>query len=95
MVSSGSSFGGNSLVIHVGLDNAKKADLVTVTWPVSKTSQTFRDVDADQSLEVVEGATAYRKLPVRRLGAAEARVGHAGRPVPSTTRGISRSEVSW
>jgi hypothetical protein len=67
VVGSGSSFGGNSLVVHVGLADARKAEAVTVTWPVGETAQTFHDVDADRTIEVTEGAARYRTLPTRRL----------------------------
>lgn len=62
VVGSGSSFGGNSLVVHAGLDRASKAESITVSWPASKTEQTFRDVDADQTLEITEGTATPRKL---------------------------------
>ena len=29
---------------------------LTVTWPASRTTQTFRDLDADQTIEITEGA---------------------------------------
>src|SRR5690606_28348437 len=55
MVSNGSSFGGNSLVAFFGLDEAATVDALTVRWPGGATRQTFRDVAADQSIEIVEG----------------------------------------
>src|SRR5262249_22046984 len=66
-VSSGSSFGGNSLVVHVGLNTAAKAESVNVRWPGGKSASTFRDVEADQTLEITEGKESYRKLPTRRI----------------------------
>lgn len=66
-VSSGSSFGGNSFTVHVGLDDALKADSVAISWPVSKTTQTFSAVDADQTLEVTEGDDSYTKQEKRRF----------------------------
>jgi hypothetical protein len=35
---------------------------LTVRWPTSRTNQTFRDLAADQAIEIVEGADAYRIL---------------------------------
>ncbi len=67
VVGSGSSFGGNSLVVHVGLDSATKVEALQVTWPIGNSSQTFRDIDADQALEITEGEKAYRSLPARRI----------------------------
>lgn len=66
-VSSGSSFGGNSLVVHVGLNAAAKADTVNVRWPGGKSASVFRDVEADQTLEITEGTESFRKLPTRRI----------------------------
>jgi hypothetical protein len=64
-VSAGSSYGGNSFVQHIGLDQAEKAQTVEVTWPVSRTRQVFRNVPADRTIVVTEGAGSYETL-VRR-----------------------------
>jgi hypothetical protein len=61
-VGCGSSFGGNTLVESLGLSEATKVQSLTITWPTSRTSQVFRDVQADQAIEITEGATDYRKL---------------------------------
>lgn len=62
VVGSGSSFGGNSLTVHIGLDSAVRAEEVSVTWPVGQTVQTFRNLDADQTVEITEGKAAHRTL---------------------------------
>ena len=54
------SFGGNTLVESVGLLDAKSVDRLTVTWPTSKTTQTFRNLAADQAIEITEGTDAYQ-----------------------------------
>jgi hypothetical protein len=67
-VSSGSSFGGNPLQQQIGLGKAGSVATLEVFWPTSGTTQVFRDVKADQAIEVTELATDYRKLdwtPVR------------------------------
>ncbi len=61
-VSSGSSYGGNSFTQHIGLDAATKVKALEVTWPTSRTSQTFRDIPADRTVEITEGAEAYKTL---------------------------------
>jgi len=61
------SFGGNSLVETIGLADAKSVTRLTVTWPTSKTSQTFRDVAADQSIEVTEGSDTFKVRHQPRL----------------------------
>ncbi|HWE35973.1 MAG TPA: CRTAC1 family protein [Isosphaeraceae bacterium] len=57
-VGSRSSFGGNSLVEMIGLGDAARVATLQVSWPVSRTTQTFRDLAPDRTLEVVEGADA-------------------------------------
>jgi hypothetical protein len=59
----GSSFGGNSLVAHLGLDQETQVETLTVSWPVSKTRQVFKDIPADQTIEITEGSKDYRRLP--------------------------------
>lgn len=59
-VGGASSYGGNSLVELIGLDDTVRADLITVTWPASGKQQTFRSVTADQSIEITEGNAALR-----------------------------------
>ena len=56
-ISSGSSYGGNTFVQHIGLDQAEKADLIEVTWPVSKIRQVLRDVPADRTIVITEGTS--------------------------------------
>ena len=60
-VSSGSSFGANPLEQHIGLGTADRAAEVEVYWPTSDTTQVFRDVPANQGIEITESATEYRK----------------------------------
>jgi hypothetical protein len=33
---------------------------LVITWPTSKTTQTFRHLAADQAVEITEGTDAYR-----------------------------------
>jgi hypothetical protein len=56
------SFGGNSLVESIGLGDGKTVARLTVTWPTSKTAQTFRDVAADQAIEITEGNSTFKVL---------------------------------
>jgi hypothetical protein len=62
-VGNNSSFGGNSLVVHVGTGAETKIAELEIRWPTSGKSQTFRDVAADRSLEITEGEATYRVLP--------------------------------
>lgn len=61
-VSTGSSFGANPLEQTIGLAKAKKVATLEVHWPTSGTTQVFRDLDADQAIEITELADGYRKL---------------------------------
>jgi len=61
-VSSGSSFGGSPLQQTIGLGKAKRVALLEVHWPTSKTTQVFRDIAADQAIEVAEFANVFKPL---------------------------------
>ena len=67
VVSSGSSFGGNSLIVHLGLNNTRKIDTLIITWPIGKSTQTFHDIDADQILEITQGMQTDRARHPNRL----------------------------
>jgi hypothetical protein len=58
----GSSFGANPLQQTIGLAGADRIALLEAHWPASGTTQVFRDVAADQALEITESAEKYRKL---------------------------------
>ncbi len=66
-IGNNSSFGGNTLVELLGLLDAKSVSELEITWPTSKTRQIFRDVAADQSIEITEGVEAFKKLDQPRL----------------------------
>jgi tetratricopeptide (TPR) repeat protein len=57
-----SSYGGSSLVEHIGLADAEALDALTVTWPVSHMLQTFHHVPADHTIEITEGAQSPRVM---------------------------------
>ena len=59
-VGDNSSFGGNSLVEHLGLGPSARLSELTVTWPDTRASQTFRDLEADQTLEITQGTDTPR-----------------------------------
>jgi hypothetical protein len=61
-VSSGSSFGGNPLQQTIGLGKATRVARIEVRWPTSGTTQVFRDIPADQAIEVTEFAESFRPL---------------------------------
>ena len=63
VIGNNGSFGGNTLVESIGLLDTKSVDRLTVTWPTSKTTQTFRDLPADQSIEITEGVDQVKVVP--------------------------------
>jgi hypothetical protein len=66
-VSSGSSFGANPLEQSIGLGRSDRVAVLEVFWPTSGATQTFRDLAADQFVEVTEFATAYRKRDLKPI----------------------------
>ena len=61
-ITAGSSFGGNPLACTVGLGQAKVVRALEVSWPTSRTRQTFRDVPIDHAIEIREGREDFRVL---------------------------------
>jgi hypothetical protein len=61
-VSSGSSFGGNPLQQTLGLGKAASVATLEIYWPTSQTTQLFRNVAANQAIEITEFARDYRRL---------------------------------
>jgi hypothetical protein len=72
-VTSGGSFGSNSYTQHIGLGAATAVESIEVTWPASRTTQTFRNPAIDTLLEIREGAEAPVVRPRKpfRLGGAD------------------------
>jgi len=72
-VGSGGHFGANPLRQHLGLGRADRVELLEVTWPATGKTQTFRDLPANRSVEIVEGddrPTVREPRPVRFGGGA-------------------------
>jgi hypothetical protein len=61
-IGNNSSFGGNSLVETIGLHDATRVDALTVSWPTSRTTQTFHGLAVDQAIEITEGSNSPRVL---------------------------------
>jgi hypothetical protein len=51
----------SSLRLHFGLGTAGKVDELTVRWPASGTTQTFRDVPAGRIVQITEGEGLIEK----------------------------------
>ena len=65
MVGVTSGTGDSSLVESIGLEDAASIDAITVSWPTSRTTQSFRDIAADQTIEITEGTATYQALRQR------------------------------
>jgi hypothetical protein len=61
-VNSGGSFGANPLEQTVGLGSAETIESLEVFWPTSGTTQTLRNLKADQAIRVVEGQDQFVRL---------------------------------
>ncbi len=61
-ISSGSSWGANPFQQTIGLASAERVAVLEIHWPTSGTTQVFRDVKANQAIEVTEFADNYRAL---------------------------------
>jgi hypothetical protein len=69
-VTSGSSFGGNSYRLHIGVGKAATIRRMEVLWPQTGETQVFEDLPIGQLLTITEGRDEVEKteLPRFRLG---------------------------
>ncbi len=66
-VSTGSSFGCNSLQLEIGLGNALAIDSVRIAWPnTQRARQTFTDLQLRRKYRLVEGARKPLEVPYGR-----------------------------
>ncbi len=66
-VSTGGSFGCNPLRTEIGLGAAREIENLVVDWPTSGTKQEFQHVPADAFIEITEGSSEYRIVPLAPL----------------------------
>jgi hypothetical protein len=66
-VTSGSSFGANTLYQTIGLGKAERIARLEIWWPASNTTQVFEDVAVDQAIEITEFEGEYRPLNWSRI----------------------------
>ena len=67
MIGTNGSFGGNSLVETIGLGEVTTVARLTVSWPTSRTVQTFPNVAADHAITITEGSDSYQAVRPSRL----------------------------
>lgn len=63
-VGSVSSFGGSPIRQEIGLGDAHEIEWLTVYWPVSKTTQTFKNLTLDTFIRITEGEEQIEVLPL-------------------------------
>jgi hypothetical protein len=85
-VTSGGSFGASPLEQHVGLGAGVRRVDVEVTWPVSRTTQRFANVQPNQVLRIRELDDKPVPLPRPRLPLARATAGSAASLPAEVTR---------
>jgi tetratricopeptide (TPR) repeat protein len=61
-INSGGTFGANPLRAHIGMGRATKVNTLEVYWPTSDITQTFTDIPADQSIQIVEGRDQWQAI---------------------------------
>ncbi len=61
-ITSGSSFGANPLRQTIGLAKADRVAVLQIDWPTSATTQIFRDLPVNQSIEITELEKTYKTL---------------------------------
>jgi hypothetical protein len=66
-VTSGSSFGANPLRQTIGLARANRVAVLQIDWPTSGTTQVFRDIPANELIEVTELDPAYKETKLRPI----------------------------
>ncbi|MEJ7709968.1 MAG: ASPIC/UnbV domain-containing protein [Pyrinomonadaceae bacterium] len=75
-VTSGGSLGASSLVQEIGLGKAKRVKTLEVWWSASNTRQTFRDVAADQFIEIKEFDNNYTVRQLRSFDLGSKKTNH-------------------
>jgi hypothetical protein len=53
-VSNGASFGGNSYALEIGLGKSMSIEVLEVTWPMRNSKQVFKNISANQAIEIIE-----------------------------------------
>jgi hypothetical protein len=61
-ITTGSSFGANPLEQTIGLGKAERISLLEIHWPTSGTTQVFREVPIDRTIEITEFAEGFRVM---------------------------------
>jgi hypothetical protein len=66
-VTSGGSFGANSLMQHIGIGPATRIEALEIEWPTTRTRQVFKNVPIDSVLEIREFDEQFKVLHPKRF----------------------------
>ncbi len=66
-LTTGSSYGANPFIEHVGIGTATNIDLLEIKWPGSGTIQTFTNLQPNKRLIITEGKNEFAELDLKKL----------------------------
>ncbi|MCJ8164042.1 CRTAC1 family protein [Pontibacter sp. E15-1] len=75
-VNSGGSFGASALRAEIGLGQASRIDELVIIWPGSTHTQVFKDIAANQFVQITEGQAQVKKIAAARLDFQKKKGGH-------------------
>lgn len=66
-VNSGGSFGCSPLRQSIGIGSAKIIDEITITWPASGITQTYKNITPNQYLKITEGTPEFKTVQLKEI----------------------------
>ena len=76
---------------HIGLAKAERVATLEIHWPTSGTTQVFRDIAANQAIEVTEFDDKYRTLDWKPIPMPKSSQEPVSTPIPTVNNtGINR-----
>jgi hypothetical protein len=61
-VNSGASFGSNPLTQHIGIGTATSIESIEIKWPVSNSTQLFKNIQPGQLIKIKEGYNTFSSV---------------------------------
>ncbi len=65
-VTSGSSFGANSLQLEIGLGQATKVEMININWPSGQKSS-YENIDLNQIITITEGQPTFQTVSLKAI----------------------------
>ncbi|MEP7376711.1 MAG: CRTAC1 family protein [Chitinophagaceae bacterium] len=66
-VNSGGSFGSNPLTQHIGIGQATTIQSIEIKWPVTDTTQVFKNLQPGNTLKIKEGVNSFSEMQLRKV----------------------------